>query len=370
MPLRTLRALSLLLASSYIGAALAAEDFRVRYNLAGSIGGEIFSPESSSGWIGALAYTNIDARKVTGDDGNKLSITTSAGKISLPAPTPAAVFPAYDANRVALQTSGHAHVASLALGYITEERFAGGQIIFGALLPFAQSASDVLAIAPSPTLKWPYPAQPGDATKAMAQEQFQGQFAAGYQSRLSDLAALESGNITGMGDIELAAGWMLKDGPWKVRAGAAWVLPTGTYSAASRPNIGFGNYHTLRPEVQATYLPSAKIAFAGKLIMGFNTRNKDNQLKSGDWFGLEAAAGYMTPMGPVGLHGVHIKQYQDDQNNLMFGSSRLQLTGLGAFFTTRLPVINAIVTLQHMVTTSSRNARHSNYSQLRIVQQF
>lgn len=378
MPLRTLRALSLLLASSYIGAALAAEDFRVRYNLAGSIGGEIFSPESSSGWIGALAYTNIDARKVTGDDGNKLSITTPAGTVrsvqdpsEAPIPSiPPALRPKYDANRVALQTSGYAHVASLALGYITEERFAGGQIIFGALLPFAQSASDVLAIAPSPTLKWPYPAQPGDATKAMAQEQFQGQFAAGYQSRLSDLAALESGNITGMGDIELAAGWMLKDGPWKVRAGAAWVLPTGTYSAASRPNIGFGNYHTLRPEVQATYLPSAKIAFAGKLIMGFNTRNKDNQLKSGDWFGLEAAAGYMTPMGPVGLHGVHIKQYQDDQNNLMFGSSRLQLTGLGAFFTTRLPVINAIVTLQHMVTTSSRNARHSNFSQLRIVQQF
>lgn len=366
MPMRSLRALSLLLAASSAGAALAAEDFRVRYNLAGSIGGEIFAPKSSSGWVGALAYTDIDGRKVTGDDGNALDITMPAQSVQLFKEPVPALDPTYNANRVALQTSGHARVAALALAYITEERDGGGQLIFGALLPFAQSASEVRASTASPTLNWPHPAQPDDATKALVQ----GQFAAAYQSQLSDLAAADSGKISGIGDIELAAGWMLQDGPWKVRAGAAWALPTGTYSATSRPNIGFGNYHTLRPEVQLTYLPSAQIALSGKLIMGFNSRNKDNQLKSGDWLGLEAAAGYMTPIGPVGLHGVHVKQYRDDQNNLLFGSSRLQLTGLGAFFTTRLPVIDTIVTLQYMMTSHSRNARHSNFSQLRLVQQF
>lgn len=366
MPLRFLRAITVLLASSCAGAALAAEDFRIRYNVAGTIGGEIFAPQHRSGWIGAVAYTSIDGKKLTGDDGNDLSITTPAGTVPLPAPESTARYPAYDANRVTLQASGHANVMALALGYITEERYAGGQIIFGALLPFAQNASDVLAIAPSPTLNWPHPTQPDETTKAFVQSGF----GSGYQAGLSAQAAAESGKITGIGDIELAAGWMRQDGPWKLRAGAAWVLPTGSYSATSRPNIGFGNYFTLRPEVQATYMPSTRIAFSGKLIMGFNTKNRDNQLKSGDWFGLEAAAGYMTPIGPVGLHGVHVKQYQDDENNPMFGSSRLALTGLGAFFTTRLPVVNAMVTLQHMVTTSSRNARHSNFSQLRIVQQF
>ena len=366
MPFQLLRAATLLLAAASAGAVLAAEDFRVRYNLAGSIGGEIFAPQSSSGWIGALAYTYIDGRKVTGDDGNKLGITTPPGTVPLPSPAPEALYPTYDANRVALQTSGHANVMALALGYITEERYGGGQLIFGALLPLAQNASEVRASAASPTLNWLHPAQPVDTTKAIVQ----GQFAAGYQTQLSDLAAAESGKISGIGDLELAAGWMRQDGPWKFRAGAAWVLPTGAYSATKRPNIGFGNYHTLRPEVQVTYLPTAKIALSGKLIMGFNSRNKDKQLKSGDWIGLEAAAGYMTPIGPVGLHGVHVRQYQDDQNNLMFGSSRLQLTGLGAFFTTRLPVIDTIVTLQYMVTTHSRNARHSNFSQLRLVQQF
>lgn len=360
------RAAALLLAAASAGATLAAEDFRVRYNLAGSIGGEIFAPQNSAGWIGALAYTYIDGRKVTGDDGNKLGITTAPGTVPLSAPQATPLDPVYDANRVALQTSGHANVMALALGYITEERYGGGQLIFGAVLPMAQNVSEVRASATSPALNWPHPAQPGDTTKAFVQEQF----ATGYQTRLSDLAAADSGKISGIGDLELAAGWMLQDGPWKVRAGAAWVLPTGAYSAASRPNIGFGNYYTLRPEVQVTYLPTAKTALSGKLIMGFNSRNKDNQLKSGDWIGLEAAAGYMTPIGPVGLHGVHVKQYQDDQNNPLFGSSRLQLTGVGAFFTTRLPVIDTIVTLQYMVTTHSRNARHSNFSQLRLVQQF
>lgn len=366
MHLRFLRAITVLLASSCAGAALAAEDFRIRYNVAGTIGGEIFAPQSSPGWIGAVAYTYIDGRKLTGDDGNDLSITTPAGAVPLPAPAPAARYPAYDAKRVALQTSGHANVTALALGYIAAELYAGGQLIFGALLPIAESASGVTAIAASPTLNWPQPAQPNDATKAVVQSGF----GSGYQAGLSAQAAAESGHTTGIGDIELAAAWMIKNGPWKVRAGAAWVLPTGSYSAASKPNIGFGNYYTLRPEVQATYMPSAKIALSGKLIMGFNTKNKDSQLKSGDWIGLEAAAGYMTPIGPVGLHGVHVRQYQDDENNPMFGASRLELTGLGAFFTTRLPLMDAIVTLQHMVTTSSRNARHSNFSQLRIVKQF
>lgn len=366
MHLRFFRAITLVMASSCAGAVLAAEDFRVRYNMAGTIGGEIFAPQNNSGWIGAIAYTYIDGRKLTGDDGNDLSITTPAGTVPLPAPLPAALHPTYGANRVTLQASGHANVMALALGYITAERYAGGQLIFGALVPIAESSSGVLAIAASPTLNWPHPAQPDDATKAVVQSRF----GTGYQAGLSAQTAAESGQTTAIGDIELAAGWMLNDDSWKFRAGAALVLPTGSYSATSTPNIGFGNYYTLRPEVQATYLPSAKTALSGKLIMGFNTKNRDNQLKSGDWFGLEAAAGYMTPIGPVGLHGVHVRQYQNDENNPMFGSNRLELTGLGAFFTTKLPVMNAMATLQHMVTTSSRNARHSNFSQLRIVRQF
>jgi hypothetical protein len=358
--------MTLLVLSSCAGAALAAEDFRVRYNVAGTLGGEIFATQDTSGWIGAVAYTYIDGRKLTGDDGNKLSMTTPAGTLALPAPAPAALYPAYDANQVALQTSGHASVAALALGYITEELYGGGQIIFGALLPIAQNTSNVLANTAAPTLHWPQPAQPDGATKAVVQSGFD----AGYQAGLSAQTAAESGQTTGIGDIELAAAWMVRHGPWKFRAGAALVLPTGSYSATSRPNIGFGNYLTLRPEVQATYLPSEKIALSGKFIMGFNTQNRDKQLKSGDWFGLEAAAGYMTPIGPVGLHGVHVRQYQDDENNLSFGSSRLQLTGIGVFFTTKMPVLDAIVTLQYMVTTSSRNARQSNFSQLRIIRQF
>ena len=366
MPLRLLRITTFMLTAICAGTTLAAEDFRVRYNLAGTIGGEIFAPQKSSGWIGALAYTDIDGRRLTGNDGNDMTITATGGTVALPAPAPAGLYPTYEAKRVTLQASGHARVAALALGYISADVYAGGHLIFGALLPVAESASGVLPIASSPTLNWSNPAQPDDATKTAVQTGF----GAAYQANLSAQAAGESGQAAGVGDLELAAGWMSGNGPWRLRAGAAVVLPTGKYSASSKPNIGFGNYYTLRPEVQATYLPSAKVALSGKLIMGFNTKNTDNQLKSGDWFGLEAATGYMTAIGPVGLHALYVRQYQDDENNTMFGANRLELTGLGAFFTTRLPILDAIVTLQRMVTTSSRNARHSNFSQLRIVRQF
>jgi hypothetical protein len=366
MHLRTLRITTFMMTAICAGTALAAEDFRVRYNLAGTMGGEIFAPQYSSGWIGALAYTYIDGRKLTGDDGQDMTITAPGGTVALPAPAPAGLYPTYDAKRVALQASGHARVAALALGYVSADLYNGGQFIFGALLPIAESASGILPMASSPSLNWPNPGQPNDATKATVQNGFE----AGYQAGLAAQAAGEGGQAAGIGDIELAAGWMSGHGPWKFRAGAAVVMPTGKYSASSKPNIGFGNYYTLRPEVQATYMPSAKIAMSGKLILGFNTKNKDNQLKSGDWYGLETAAGYLTPMGPVGLHGVYVKQYQDDENNPMFGANRLELTGVGTFFTTKLPILDAIVTLQHMVTTSSRNARHSNFSQLRFVRQF
>ncbi len=366
MHLRTLRITIGMLAAICAETTLAAEDFRVRYNLAGTMGGEIFAPAYSSGWISALAYTYINGRKLTGDDGKDMAISAPGGTVVLAAPAPAMLYPAYDARRVTLQASGHARIAALALGYVTADTYGAGHLFFGALLPIAESVSGILPIATSPSLNWPNAALPDNASKAAVQDGF----GSSYQAGLAAQAAGENGQVAGIGDIELIAGWMTGHEPWRLRAGAALVLPTGQYGASSKPNIGFGNYYTLRPEVQVTYLPSAKIAMSGKLIMGFNTKNKDNQLKSGDWYGLEGAAGYLTPLGPVGLHGVYVKQYQDDENNTMFGASRLELTGLGTFFTTRLPGINAVVTLQHMITTRSRNAKHSNFSQLRIVKPF
>jgi hypothetical protein len=100
--------------------------------------------------------------------------------------------------------------------------------------------------------------------------------------------------------------------------------------------------------------------------LGLNSRNRDNQLRSGNWFGLELAAGYMTPIGVVGVHALRVQQYQDDDHN-PFGASRFRSTNAGVFFTTRLPVVDAIMTLQYVDATASRNAKHGSLTQLRLI---
>lgn len=353
------------LACASAAGAHAAEDFRVRYNLVGTIGGEIFAPAPTPGWIGALAVTYVDGKKLTGEDGNDLTLMAPGGTVPL-APGGTALDPSYSANKVTLKSSGRASIGALALAYVQDEKIAGGRLVFSGVLPLAQTRTAIKPVNNTPSLNWPNASLPVAGVKAGVETQF----ATSYQANIQGLADERNGQVTGLGDLELSVGWLYGEGPWKVRAGTALVLPTGKYSASPGPDTGLGNFYTLRPEAQVTYLPSEKWAVSGKAVLGFNTRNRDNQLRSGDWYGLEAAAGYMTPLGPIGLHAVHVKQYEDDQNNTLFGASRFELNGMGAFFTTRIPVIDATVTLQHMVTTSSKNARHSNFTQLRMVKRF
>jgi hypothetical protein len=77
-----------------------------------------------------------------------------------------------------------------------------------------------------------------------------------------------------------------------VLSGASLVLPTGKYSATTGPDIGVGNFTTLHPTIQVAYLPTPDIGIATKLSLGLNTRNRDNDLRSGNWVGLVLAAVY------------------------------------------------------------------------------
>jgi hypothetical protein len=153
---------------------------------------------------------------------------------------------------------------------------------------------------------------------------------------------------------------------WRVLAGTSLVLPTGKYGADPKPDTGTGNFRTLRPALQLTYLPASRVALGAKLSLGINSRNRDNQLRSGNWFGVELAAGYKTPVGVVCVHALRVQQYQDDQGN-PFGPSRFRSTNAGAFFTAVVPGLDAVLTLQYIDTVSSRHAKHGSFTQLRLI---
>lgn len=69
--------------------------------------------------------------------------------------------------------------------------------------------------------------------------------------------------------------------------GASLAIPTGRYNASPTPDIGTGNFYTLRAAVRVAYLPTPDIALAAKMTLGLNTKNLDNGLHSGNWMGLE-----------------------------------------------------------------------------------
>jgi hypothetical protein len=342
--------------------ATASEDFQLRYNLAGSLGGELFAPREQIGWAGGLAATFMEIDQVTGDDGNGLTRLIPGGTVPIPY-VPPSLHPQYDASVARIDGTGNMKQLNLALAYVTEERFGDGRLVFLLNLPLARKIQRFGATATPPELRWSH------AVSGPVQAAVIPVFANQYQAGLSRQARDASGEVTGVGDAELQAGWLHIRGKLRLLGGASIVLPTGKYSATSGPDVGYGNYYTFRPAVQATYLLTPAVALSGKFTWAANTRNRDNQLRSGNWAGIELAAGYRTPIGVLGVHGLRVQQHQDDSNN-PWGSSRLRATNAGLFFTTKLEALNAAITAQYMATTASRSSKHGSFSQLRMIKFF
>lgn len=343
--------------------ALAAEDFQIRYNVAGSLGGEMFAPPEQAGVIAGVAVTRADIRKVTGNDGQSLTMDIPAGTVPLPSPTPSSLYPNYSASKARIDARGPLTQVNLGLGYVTRDAYGDGRIVVGVNIPYATKRQDIAGTSATPSLNW-NPAVPSNTQAAV-----QSQFSAQYQGNIAAQAAAMSGEVSGLGDVELQGGWLYTTEKLRVLAGGSLVLPTGRYKSSLGPDIGAGNFYTFRPAVQAAYLPRPDVALAGKVTVGINTTNQDNNLRSGNWVGLEAAAGYMTRVGPIGLHMIHVQQYQDDSNNV-WGASRLRTSNAGVFFTTMLPFVEAPVTVQYMSTLDSRNSKAGDFYQVRVIKVF
>lgn len=342
--------------------AYAAEGFEPRYNLAGSLGGEIFAPPDQTGWAFGTAATRVPVRRVTGDDGKALTVQVPGGTVAVPG-LPDNLQPSYGPSRATVQGDGSMTRWDVAVGYLTTEKYGGGRLVFALDLPFIRKDQHIALHGNTPNLSWPGPVPPA------VQAGVASQFGSGYQAGLASQGTGSTGKLHGMGDAELMAGWQFVGDRWRVLAGTSLVLPTGKYSSDPKPDAGNGNFRTLRPALQLAYLPTPRIALGAKVSLGLNSRNSDNQLRSGNWFGVELAAGYMTPIGVVGLHALRVQQYQDDDGN-PFGAARFRSTNAGAFFTTRIPGLDSVLTLQYIDTTSSRYAKHGSFTQLRLIKLF
>jgi hypothetical protein len=285
------------------------------------------------------------------------------GTVPLPAPVPPALYPSYSENVATLDASGPLDLVNFGVGYVTADQYGGGRLAFGVNIPYGHKQQTIVANAATPGLQWSPAITP--ATRAAVAAQFSSQ----YQAGIAAQAAADTGSVKGFGDTELQGGWLYADSKLRVVGGASLILPTGKYSFNPGPDIGTGNFYTFRPAIQIAYLPTPEVGLAAKFTLGLNTRNSDNELRSGNWTGMELAAAYKTAIGVLGVHAIHVQQYQDDRNNV-WGASRFRSTNAGAFFTTLVPGLNIPFTVQYMRTVSSRYAKHGDFFQARLIKFF
>lgn len=367
---------SLLAAASlcaFAGASMAADGFKVRFPLSGTLGGEIVAPVNNPGFFVSASLTQIEIDKITDGTGNSFQQIKS-GAFATPAPVAGAVRNATYAGPVAVDLSQSQTNANLLLGYQFERDISGGRLTLVLNLPYTTRLTrEVKYSGATPTLSTLTPALTSPplpaGTAAAAQAKAQAGFDAAYQAQLNTLSTAGTGTRQALGDAEVTAAWAYSKDELKVVAGLTLAVPTGQYDAASTINVGFGNFYTLRPGVAVAYNPSANWTFAARGSLAFNTRNKDNQIQSGDYAAMDLVAAYRTPIGVLGPHLLLVKQFTDDTGGAL-GSNRFSSNGAGLFFTSLIPKVEAAINLSYMTTLSSRNALSGSFYQVRVSKAF
>lgn len=361
------------LLAAVAGPAQAAEGFKLRFPLSGTLGGEMAGRADQPGFFGSLVSTQIELDKVTDDSGQPRQIVRS-GAFATPAPVAGVVRTARYSGTVNTDFRQSQTNANLVLGYLTEAQLGGGRWSFVVNLPYTTrldrrlrlSGSTPTLTPLSPTLSSPpLPAGVPAAAQAAAQSGFD----TAYQAQLGAQSAAGSGVVDGLGDAEFTAAWVRQGDELRVAAGATLALPTGRYDAAQAINIGFGNFYTLRPTVAVAWQASEAWTLAARGSLGLNTRNRDNDWRSGDFAALDLAAACRSAYGVWGPHLILVRQYRDDDGGTQ-GANRFSATGAGAFFTTRVPSAGLALNLSWMRMVSAKNALSGSFYQLRASRAF
>jgi hypothetical protein len=358
---------------SCAGSALAADGFKVRFPLSGSLGGEIVAPVDKTGFFGSVVLTQIDVDKLTDETGNVRQQPTT-GSFATPAAVAGAVRTASYNGTVSFDLKQKQTNVNFIGGYLSDGLYGGGRLSLIVNVPYTTRLDRQLTVSGStPTLSTLTPALTSPplpaGTAAAAQASAQAGFATAYQAKLVAQSASATGVIDGVGDTEVTGAWLYRTDTLKIVSGVTLVLPTGQYDANSTINVGFGNFYTVRPGVAVAFNPSPSWTLAARASVAFNTRNKDNQIKSGDYSALDLAAAWRSPIGVIGPHVLVVQQFRDDDGGTI-GGNRFSATGVGAFFTTLIPGIDAALNISYMQMVSAKNALSGSFAQLRLSKAF
>ena len=314
----------------------AADGFKLRFPVAGTLGGEIIAPLPTEGWAVSLAVTDIRVTQINGEDGAPIQIPkTFNGAAAL----------------VNVKVNNY-HVTqnNLSLAHILDRDVQGGKLVFAVNIPYASTFETDLTFG----------ATMGGITVPPETPQ------------LAQQSKDASVSTSGFGDVETSLLWEKSFDQIKMLAGATLALPTGNYKyqpGTLSPNIGFGNYYTLRTGLGVAYRASETLTLGARGSLGFNTQNMDNYVRSGDYYAIDLAAAFRTPVGLVGPHLITLRQYTDDTGGTM-GPNRVSITGAGFFYTVPIRALAGGLNIAYMKTTNTKNSLDGDFVQLRFSKVF
>ncbi|MDE2402293.1 MAG: transporter [Burkholderiales bacterium] len=325
----TLKTVALAAAISASSVAMAAENYNQRY--APGIGGSDMSTPVQPGLYGQVAMLAYHASKLKGNDGGDMYRET---------PIPVAAITAVNAGLGGVLGATVGATGSIPARYKTDlnvdietilpritfisaTKFLGGNVGFTAMLPLMRqkitpTASNVSLPTAAAALS-PLGAGAGAAAAGLT--------AALAPSVIAGVADKDS-TYAGIGDLEVAplVHWEIGDHQ-TVSAAATVILPTGEFKADRKANSGFGNFYTFRPSVQYAFIGDGW-DLSGRMVLSFNTRNKDSDYRTGNILNIDwAAMKFVSEDVRVGLQGYMVKQFTKDSSGDATEAANIALAG-------------------------------------------
>jgi hypothetical protein len=333
-----------LVASAVIAAlalpAQAAENRAQRYTP--GLGGTDMTTMLTPGWYGQVAMIHYHASKLKDKNGDSAvlasgsisaaTVAGAAGQVAAAAASnPALVTPV--AQQVGLQLAGQgmayntklsnfradAYVALPRVTYISANKFLGAHVGFTAMVPLVERqtslAGQTVFTDRSAAINQGIANVGGSVLAAGATPATVSRLQSSVNTQVDADIAKRNGSNTGVGDLEFAPvlNWEIGDHQTATLT-PTLILPTGEYDKNAATNPGFGKFYTFRPSFQYGFIGDGWDVGA-RMVVSFNTKNKDTKYKSGTMLNVDfAAMKFVTEDLRLGVQGYVVNQLTKDSS--------------------------------------------------------
>ncbi len=285
--------------------ALALEGNRIHYSPIGALGSSLASSDetTTSGFFGTVQVGSGNIYGVNFADGTSAA-STSVSNIPLGITALGTVSGNLN---VDMNISQKVTALNLMSGYSTREQFFGGNITTSVLIPYIDitrtsnislsSISGFTCSAPSALISV------GSSCSIASNS--------AAKKYITNLNAANNASDSGIGDIVLESAWSKNVGQIRYILGLGITTPTGSNSASTPVNVGFG-YWSYTPTAGVIY-NHPKFAFAGKVSYQHNSTNTNSTYTSGKVVITELSIFGKDPgLGILGINAIQVNQVSDD----------------------------------------------------------